>query len=762
MNRMHMLLSVLLLLKLAIFSPAYSADADTTALITLGKADTRARSLMAQKRWVEAARAITARSPEAQLVKAYAFLEANRTGEGLDVIPPVTAVAEPLRDFHYQVHCRLLLSEGLYDESIGVAEQIKDGGPYQWMKRRVIARALRESGRFDESRKAYTDLVSSGVPSEIPVGQLGLARLALDEKKLTEAVPLFKAIDIKYPTHWTAHQARKEMAGLVKRAPRTRSLWADRNAEERISRAEALLEKHRNTQVLEELKKLRGHQVFGGLKCRMQYAQARALRKLRKWKRADPMAESAVKVCQSAQHDLAPWAVHLAGKTAERLGAEERAADHYRFQMKTNPKHRLADDAGYFLVRHLIEDRDDLKAAKAMAVRLVKEWPHGDMTADAVFFVVTHALLKRKVKFAQKVIALTTKLDQAKLPYTKRSRHSYWQARIKQMLGKRTSAKKEYEGVIRDYPLGWYSLLSYSRLREMNRKKAQKFARKHLGQGGKTPEFLNRQTRTNPDDQLWNGASWMARLGLSSAAWKVVRGALGGVKSTLWTAAQLLDNAGAHHLSHRIMRWQLPEYRQAPPNGSTAKAWQIAYPRPFSGLVKKAAKKEGVESAFIWGVMREESSFKASAESFANAIGLMQLIMPTARHVATKAEGRITRKKLTKPKLNINLGARYLAEVGAKSGAVSFLWPAGYNAGTGALKRWLKQRRHLPLDLFVEAIPYEEARGYTKRVNASRATYGYLYGKSGADPLPYISQRLLKKKKRTRKKKRKRRSKRSR
>ena len=106
--------------------------------------------------------------------------------------------------------------------------------------------------------------------------------------------------------------------------------------------------------------------------------------------------------------------------------------------------------------------------------------------------------------------------------------------------------------------------------------------------------------------------------------------------------------------------------------------------------------------------MREESSFKASAESFANAIGLMQLIMPTARHVASKAEGKITRNKLTRPKLNINLGARYLAEVGQKSGAVSF-WPAGYNAGTG-MKRWLKQRGHLPLDLFVEAIPYEEAK----------------------------------------------------
>ena len=109
------------------------------------------------------------------------------------------------------------------------------------------------------------------------------------------------------------------------------------------------------------------------------------------------------------------------------------------------------------------------------------------------------------------------------------------------------------------------------------------------------------------------------------------------------------------------------------------------------------------------------------------------------------------------------MGARYLSEVGEKSGAVSFLWPAGYNAGTGALKRWLKQKRRLPLDLFVEAIPYEEARGYTKRVNASRATYRFLYEKQAKDPLPYLSQRLMRTKGKTRKKrkgKRKRRRKR--
>ena len=62
--------------------------------------------------------------------------------------------------------------------------------------------------------------------------------------------------------------------------------------------------------------------------------------------------------------------------------------------------------------------------------------------------------------------------------------------------------------------------------------------------------------------------------------------------------------------------------------------------------------------------------------------------------------------------------------------AVYSLVPAGYNAGGGALKRWLRKRGQLDLDLFVELIPYEEARGYTKRVNSTWGTYKFLEGQT--------------------------------
>ena len=62
---------------------------------------------------------------------------------------------------------------------------------------------------------------------------------------------------------------------------------------------------------------------------------------------------------------------------------------------------------------------------------------------------------------------------------------------------------------------------------------------------------------------------------------------------------------------------------------------------------------------------------------------------------------------------------------------------AAYNAGEGAVGRWLRERGHLPLDEFLEAIPYEETRGYTKRVLASYFVYSWLY--SRGDPVPALA-----------------------
>ena len=126
--------------------------------------------------------------------------------------------------------------------------------------------------------------------------------------------------------------------------------------------------------------------------------------------------------------------------------------------------------------------------------------------------------------------------------------------------------------------------------------------------------------------------------------------------------------------------------------------------------------------------MREESAFSPRIESFANAIGLTQMLVKTAKRFANGAT--VTRELLLDP------GQEPRARValprlpaGSTSTRAAPLAIAGYNAGEGAVDRWLGERGDLAMDEFMETIPYDETRNYTKRVLASYFTYSWLYGR---------------------------------
>jgi soluble lytic murein transglycosylase len=104
----------------------------------------------------------------------------------------------------------------------------------------------------------------------------------------------------------------------------------------------------------------------------------------------------------------------------------------------------------------------------------------------------------------------------------------------------------------------------------------------------------------------------------------------------------------------------------------------------------------------------------------------MQLLPETARAVAKDAKIEHDESMLTVPEHNIALGARYLRELLDKLDDVVPLAVAAYNAGPEAIQRWLSKSKGETLDVFVEAIPFIETRGYVVRVMGNLARYGYL------------------------------------
>lgn len=149
------------------------------------------------------------------------------------------------------------------------------------------------------------------------------------------------------------------------------------------------------------------------------------------------------------------------------------------------------------------------------------------------------------------------------------------------------------------------------------------------------------------------------------------------------------------------------------------------YPRPYLAEVSAAAARFNIPEYLLYALIRSESYFQSDVISGAGAIGLTQLMSPTAGDIARKL--KVTNFNLADPATNITFGAYYLSELlGRLDGRVM---PSlfAYNAGITTVRRWQKTGSAQPDDLFLETLPYAETREYGRKVLASAAVYGYLY-----------------------------------
>ena len=130
-------------------------------------------------------------------------------------------------------------------------------------------------------------------------------------------------------------------------------------------------------------------------------------------------------------------------------------------------------------------------------------------------------------------------------------------------------------------------------------------------------------------------------------------------------------------------------------------------------LLKDASQRHGIDYELLQALIATESGFDKFAVSPKGAVGLMQLMPPTAQRYGVKADMKTTiEQKLTDPKTNISAGASYLRDLIKLFPGQLELAIAAYNAGEGAVQRAGNK------------IPnYPETKNYVKTV---MQLYGHL------------------------------------
>lgn len=158
--------------------------------------------------------------------------------------------------------------------------------------------------------------------------------------------------------------------------------------------------------------------------------------------------------------------------------------------------------------------------------------------------------------------------------------------------------------------------------------------------------------------------------------------------------------------------------------------FSLRYPTPYRDLFRAAALNEGVDEAWIYGLVRQESRFMHYAKSGVGAAGLMQ-VMPATAKWAAKRMGLDSYKQELIHDINTNVGIgtyymRYTLEL---LNGQPVLATAAYNAGPSRAKRWLASE---PMEsaIYIETIPFAETRNYVQKVMANAQMYAPRLGKS--------------------------------
>lgn len=144
---------------------------------------------------------------------------------------------------------------------------------------------------------------------------------------------------------------------------------------------------------------------------------------------------------------------------------------------------------------------------------------------------------------------------------------------------------------------------------------------------------------------------------------------------------------------------------------------------PYRDAMQAHIREHGLEEAWVYGLMRQESRFAVSAKSSAGAVGLMQVMPSTANWVAKKMGWKSYRQSmLHQIDTNLKLGTYYLKNVMSALDDSPVLASAAYNAGPGRARRW---RGDAPLEgaIYAETIPFDETRDYVKKVMSNTVYY---------------------------------------
>jgi soluble lytic murein transglycosylase len=367
--------------------------------------------------------------------------------------------------------------------------------------------------------------------------------------------------------------------------------------------------------------------------------------------------------------------------------------------------------------------RGDLPGLVQWCLRTLERFPDHPRAAEAYWLLVwehyRQGLPAESVRWAEAFLANPAAANG-------RERFHYWLGRAYTQLGRDEDARRAWAPLLAPARTDLYSLLAQGEALERLAMPASVAAEAQPA----APE--GPQSRALELSELWSQRPllrpvFLLMLGEPMLAQAALEQALAApaTPAQLRELAAALIRLRAYHLAQKVAVRHLRPASD-PQNSLDPGALRLLYPLAYWEQVNGRAR-EALDPLFVLAIIREESHFRADADSSAGAKGLMQLMPTTAAALARDHGLPEEEEALLEPNHNIALGMLYLERLAKRFGGNALHIAAGYNAGPTAVAKWLRSMSSLPADEFIESIPYDETQTYVKKVLATSILYRRLY-----------------------------------
>jgi soluble lytic murein transglycosylase len=586
-----------------------------------------------------------------------------------------------------------------------------------------VADCLHELGDRAAAVKAYEALLASGDSAgdaAVAKFRIAAAKAAGKGKQAKAALASFKSFLLEHPAHPLAAQAEAELLRLG--GERAAAL----DAEDRIQRATRLTAAHLWHEAIAELA-LIGDDVPAGVARRRDYWTGMTLFKMRR--RYEDAGRLLLAVHPKMGKDTTDALFHGA-RALSRADKDEEAITWYQHLVEKYPRSDYAAEAQYltgWLKFNLGKYREAIPALEASLER----YPKSKWVDDAIWFLgFSHYLLGEP----EQALDRFTKLA-ARSGALEAGKGFYWKARTLQQLARGAEAEEIYRSVVGRWPFSWYALLSLARLKEAGKEGPA------LGPFGATPAdpadapaIDTTVDEKLASDALIQSADELIAAGLTAEAGvELARGESAFLKRHKRSAAMAMLLERYRRADNFNRPWMLSITNaggrafDAPAEGKARVWWEHGYPLAYRALIEQHEGLGKNPPYYLLSIMRKETGFDPHVLSYADAIGLLQMIPATTRRVCAVLGFAYTNDLLYQPALNIQTGSWYIGRLLQKfKGQIPF-GAGSFNSGPRPVMKWLDAFGDRSADELVELVPYLQTREYMKKVTENYARYVYLY-----------------------------------